>query len=184
MSIKAVKFQEMIGNPMNTFNFKVLIQSKFISKVQIMVASTSFPNQQLQDFVLWFQGERVKFPSIPTNSGQWSCTMPEGEYQKVTEALQGHMQAQYNNETGALTYWASIDKFDIEVYPCQLRDVDMANPLYGVRLKGCYFKGTEDVSLDNSNPTGNWVYTLQFSYDYLETIKPAAIDTTPAGVKQ
>lgn len=185
MSVKATKFQELLGNPLNTFNFVVDIQAKGFSKVSLLVASTTFPSQTLQEFQLYFQGERVKFPSIPSNSGEWNCTMPEGELQKVMQAMKEYMDLVYDDKTGILTYWAVTDKFTIEIYPRQLRgDVNGSNKLYGVRLHGCYFKGRESVNLDNGNPTGNWVWNLNFSYDWMEDIKPASIDQSPAGVSE
>ena len=53
---------------------------------------------------MFFQGERVKFPSIPTNDGVWNCTMPEGEFAKIMTALQREMDLNYNQDIGRLTH--------------------------------------------------------------------------------
>ena len=93
--------------------------------LQIMVASTTFPSERLQEYIMYFQGERVKFPSLPTNDGVWNVTMPEGEFAKVIQSTQTEMDKNYNQDTGTLTHWSIRDKFDIEIYSRGLRgDVD------------------------------------------------------------
>lgn len=172
MSLKANTFTSFLGNPLNTHNFTVVIPA--LSDIQILVASTNFPTEQLQEYILWFQGERIKFPSLPTNSGNWTCTMPEGELAKVNNTFNSYMRKVYKQDTGALMFWAFVDKFDIEVYARGLRGtVTDANnytdaPVLGVKMVGCFLKGRQDVNLANNAPTTNWVWTLQFSYDYLE----------------
>lgn len=174
MSLKASVFTSFLGNPLNTHNFTVVIPT--LSDIQILVASTAFPTELLQEYVLYFQGERVKFPSIPTNSGNWQCTMPEGELAKVNNAYNEYMRKVYDQGTGALTFWSLNDKFDIEVYARGLRGTVQDannyddNKVLGVRMKGCFLKGRTDVSLNNNAPTQNWVWILLFSYDYLEWI--------------
>jgi len=177
MSIKAQTFQKLLGNPLNTHNFIVEIADpgNTLSSIQLLCSSTTYPSEQLQDFVLYFQGERVKFPSIPTNSGTWTATFPEGEYAKLAKALKDHMKKSYNQQTGKMTHWSLTDKFDIVVKARGLREAsDSTSELFSVKLVGCYMKGREDVSLANNNPTENWVWTVTFSYDYLEDgdVKP------------
>lgn len=176
MSIKATKFQELLGNPLNTFNFTCIIPA--LESVQVLVSSTTFPTELLQEFTLYFQGERVKFPSIPSNSGDWNATMPEGEFLKVHQALYNYMRSKYSQQTGQLVYWSITDKFDIEIYPRRLRgDVEGSDKMFGVRMVGCFLKGSSPVGLDNSNATSNWVWDLQFSYDYLEDVRASNVPT-------
>lgn len=169
MSIKSTVFTGMLGNPLNIFNFVCVIPS--LSDVQMYVASTTFPSEELQEFVLHFQGERVKFPSIPTNSGVWSATMPEGELQKVYKAYRSYMSQKYNQETGQLIYWAITDKHDISIWPRRLKgDVNGSDKVFGVTLKGCFLKGRGDVSLSNSDATTTWMWNMTYSYDWIKEL--------------
>jgi hypothetical protein len=183
MSIKGRTFENMLGNPLNIHNFMVTIPA--LDNIQMMVSSTTFPSEQLQDYVMYFQGERVKFPSIPTNSGVWNCTMPEGELAKVYQSLRAHMRLNYNQTTGKMTHWAIRDKFDIIVTARGLRgDVNGSDRIFSTTLVGCYVKGRQDVNLDNSQATTNWVWSVQFSFDAIhdETatpLTPPEPDTTP-----
>ncbi len=181
MSIKATKFQEALGNPMNTFNFMIIMgdEGKGLTPVQIFVTATTFPSEALQEFTTHFMGERVKFPSIPTNSGEWNCTMIESEAAKVFNAFKGHYEKVYNQKTGQLSHIAMYDKFNIEIYGCGLNgditastDVGLQRKV-GVKLHGCFLKGKGDVSLDNSNATGVWNWQFNFSYDWIEDIEPS-----------
>ena len=108
MSIKGKAFQAQLGNPLNTHNFIVRMADpdNILSSIQMMVSATSFPSEKLQDYTLYFQGERVKFPSLPTNTGTWQCTMPEGEFAKMQIALEKHAALNYNQKTGQMTHWS------------------------------------------------------------------------------
>lgn len=157
----------MLGNPLNTHNFIVTIPA--LSDIQMMVSSTTFPSEQLQEYVLFYQGERVKFPSIPTNSGTWSCTMPEGEFAKMYSAIRKHASTNYNQRTGRMTHWAIRDKMRIIVTARGLRgDVDGSDQVFSTALVGCFLRGRQDVSLSNQQATTNWVWNLTFSFDYIE----------------
>lgn len=178
MSIKATKFQELLGNPMNTFNFMVVITdpSDNLNKVQILVNSTTFPSEELQEFTCHFMGERVKFPSIPTNNGVWNCSVVEAEAAKVFDAFVGHYSKVYNQKTGQLSHISMYDKFTVDIYGCGLNgDISEGGDnqkKVGVRLHGAFLKGKGDVQLDNSNATGVWMWNFAFSYDWIEDIQP------------
>lgn len=175
MSIKARKFESMLGNPLNTHNFIVIIPK--LTSIQMMISATTFPSETLQVYTMFFQGERVKFPSLPTNAGTWSAAMPEGEFAKMFTALENHMATQYNQQTGIMSHWAIRDKFDIEVYARGLRgDVDGSDRVFGVRLRGAFMTGKSDVSLNFNAVTTPWEWNVQFSYD-----SPEMIAATPLG---
>jgi len=170
----------MLGNPLNTHNFQCIIPA--LEDVQIMVASTTFPSERLQEYVMFFQGERVKFPSIPTNDGVWNCTMPEGEFAKIMTALQREMDLNYNQDTGRLTHWSIRDKFDIEVYARGLRgDVSGSDKVFGVKLIGCFLQSRDNVNLDNSQPTANWVWNVSFSYDAIKNLEISPLGAVERG---
>lgn len=178
MSIKATQFQQLLGNPMNTFNFMVVISDPAgkLDKVQILVNSTTFPSETLQEFTCHFMGERVKFPSIPTNDGNWSCQLVESEAAKVFDAYVDHYSKVYNQATGQLSHISMYDKFDIDIYGCGLNgDISAGGDnqkKVGVRLHGCFLKGKGSVQLDNANATGVWHWQFDISYDWLEDIQP------------
>lgn len=179
MSIKGKTFQAQLGNPLNTHNFLVRIADPagLLSSIQMMVSSTTFPSERLQQYVLYFQGEPIRFPSIPTNSGSWKVTMPEGEFAKMQIALESHMKLSYDQKTGKLTHWSLRDKYDIEILARGLRgDVDGSDVLFGVKLIGCWMTGKDDVSLSNQAATTHWEWGVEFSFDSIENI-----EATPLG---
>ena len=179
MSIKGKTFQANLGNPLNTHNFIVRIADpgNDLSKIQMLVTATSYPVESMQEYTMFFQGERVKFPSIPTNSGSWKCSAPEGEFAKVQTALKTHAKKNYDQVTGRMTYWAPEDKFDIEILAKGLRgDVNGSDTVFGVKLIGCFLVGKEEVSLSSEAATTPWVWGLNFSYDSIEEL-----DITPLG---
>lgn len=178
MSIKGKTFQSYLGNPLNLHNFIVEIAdpAKNLSAIQIMCSAATFPSERLQDFTMYFQGERVKFPSIPTNTGTWTASFPEGELAKLAIAFKSNMDLNYNQQTGKMTHWAIRDKFDIIVKARGLRgDVAGSDVVFQTKLIGCYMSGKEDVSLSNENATANWVWQVQFSFDSIEDSAPTPL---------
>lgn len=174
MSIKAKIFQAQLGNPLNTHNFIVRIADpgNKLNKIQMLVASTNFPSEKLQEFTMYFQGERVKFPSIPQNSGTWTCTVPEGEFAKVYQAFTSLSHKTYDQKTGQLSFFSVKDKFDIEVLARGLRgDAEGSDVIFGTRLVGCYFLGRTDVALSNASATQTWQWQLEFSFDSIEDLE-------------
>lgn len=69
MSIKISTFTNVISNPMNTHNFALDIPG--FEDYAITVQSTTFPSEQLRTTVLYMDGEEVRYPTIPQNSGTW-----------------------------------------------------------------------------------------------------------------
>lgn len=172
MSIKVNVFRGMLGNPLNTHNFLVKIPR--LQDVEVMVTATTFPTEQLKQYVMQFQGEDVRFPSLPNIGGTWSCTIPEGEYAKVYSALTREHALNYQQDTGAMTNWAVDDFFDIEVIPRGLRagltlkDSDVP---FKCILRGCYISGFAEVQLSAAAATQPWNWSLNFAYTWLEYVK-------------
>ena len=169
----------MLGNPLNTHNFLVKIPR--LQDVEIMVTATSFPTEQLQQYVSQFQGETVRFPSIPQNSGTWSCTLPEGEYAKVYKAITREHALNYQQDTGAMTNWAVDDFFDIEVIPRGLRaglGLKENDVPFKVILRGCYLSGFGEVQLGSGQATQAWNWTLNFAYTYPEYVNATPLSYT------
>lgn len=171
MSLKVNVFRKLLGNPLNTHNFVVSIPR--LQDVQMLVTSTSFPTEALRQYVLNFQGEDVRFPSIPSNSGAWSCTLPEGEYAKVYKAATREHAFNYEQNTGAMTNWSMDDLFDIEIIPRGLRaglNLKASDVPFKVVLHDCYLSGMGEVSLSASGATQSWNWTLNFAYTWVEYI--------------
>lgn len=174
MSIKIKTFEAMLGNPLNTHNFMVTIPA--FRDIQLLVASTVFPSEHFQDYVLYFQGERVKFPTIPTNGGTWNCTMHEGELAKVYSAYKSYFVTQYSQITGKMTHWSLMDKFDIRIAARGLRgDVNGSDEVFATNLMGCYLTGRNDVTLNNQAATQSWDWVLTFSFDYIKDELPTPL---------
>lgn len=169
MSLKVNTFRKMLGNPLNTHNFLVSIPR--LQDVQMLVTATNFPTEALRQYVLQFQGEDVRFPSLPSNGGTWSCTLPEGEYAKVYKSIVREHALNYQQDTGALTVWTVDDLFDIEVKPRGLRaglalkDADVP---FSVVLHDCYLTGMGEVALSAGGATSAWNWTLNFAYTWIE----------------
>lgn len=179
MSIKVNTFRGLLGNPLNTHNFLVSIPR--LQDVQILVNSTTFPTETLQQYASSFQGEVVRFPSIPQNSGTWTCTLPEGEYAKVYNAITREHALNYQQDTGAMTHWSVDDFFDIEVIPRGLRaglTLKAADVPFSVVLRGCYLSGFGEVQLSAGSPTQAWNWTLTFAYTWIEYKKATPLDFT------
>jgi len=177
MSIKARKFESMLGNPLNIHNFIVNIPP--MKDVDLLVSATTFPTERLQEYVMFFQGERVKFPSVPINDGTWTCTMPEGEYAQIIKSFNSLMHKSYNQQTGQLTFWSIRDKFDIDVFARGIRgDVGGSDRVFGVTMHGCWLQGKAPVTLNNQSVSTPWEWQVTFSFDAVEDITPTPLGPT------
>jgi len=167
MSMKVSTFEGFLGNPLNIHNFICTIPA--LEAVQILVRSTVFPVESYQNYTLYFQGERVKFPSLPTNSGEWAVTMPEGELSKVWQCYTHYYRKTYNQKAGTVKFWSATDKFLVEVTSRTLTgDVKGSEKLFTSILHGCFVVGPGDVSLDQASATTHWEWNIRFSYDWIE----------------
>jgi hypothetical protein len=172
MSIKSTLFAKNLGNPLNTHNFIVQIpllrKADTIMGVDMLVTATSFPSEKMQEYVMYYQGERVKFPSIPTNDGVWSCTIPEGEMAKCYAATQYAMNQNYNQISGIQTFWGATDKRKITIFARGLRSGSQDVPgIFGVELHGAYILERNQVSLSSGSVTQAWEWTVTFAYDWI-----------------
>lgn len=81
MSRKIDAFRQALGNPLTVHNFVVRLASvsDMDPNIEIIVQSTSLPSDQLQDVLLHYLGENVKFPTIPSNGGEWAVNIPDNE---------------------------------------------------------------------------------------------------------
>ena len=169
MSHKLSTFTSQIGHPLNTHNAIVVIPK--LKDIQILATEFPFPSERMQNYTEYFQGERVKFPSLPTNGGEWQCSMPEGELMKVRDAYMALYRTMYTQDAGTFHFWSMRDKMDIEVYARTMNgDVNGSEKLFGRRLMGAFMVGPADVNLSASNATQHWLWNITFSYDWIQDI--------------
>ena len=161
MSVKINAYIEKLGNPLTRHNF--VVRSPLLGGIEMLVASTTFPTEQMRDVTLYYLGERIKWPTIPENSGVWTVNVPEGEDGQVYVALGKQKGLIWNQKMGVLIPGV---KSQIEVVARTVNDAEV----FKVILHGGYIKGPSDVDLDNSDPTQAWRWNFTFSYDWIEDV--------------
>ena len=169
MSIKAKTFQNLLGRPLNTHNFFVLIPT--MSYVELLVSATSFPTEKLGSKVLYYQGEPTYFPTMPQRGGTWQCTLSEGEYAKVYGSASMEYKTNFLQSLGLLNSWSLLDSFDIEVGSKAISagvTATQAEVPFSVKLLDCFLLGMEPVQLSAGQTTLSWAWQVSFQYGSLE----------------
>ena len=141
MSNKTQAFLSVLGNPQNTHNFQVTVPQ--LSGIEILVSSTSFPTEKLRTITMYFQGEPVRFPTIPENEGIWNCGIPESESAKVFGRFMQHRGLIYNQRTGS--FLPPVRQV-IRVAARDLAD----NECFAVKMHGAFFIQRNAVDLENN----------------------------------
>lgn len=159
MSLKVNTFANIITNPLNVHNFVVEIPD--VTNGSIVVSSTTFPSEKLRKVILHYQGEEVRYPTIPKNDGVWKVKVPEtdsGAIKKELDALKSNL---YSQKTGIFTpkLWKDVN--------VTARDLE-GNEVFRVILHGVWLVGRESVDLNNSDPTKNWEWDYEFCYQWIE----------------
>lgn len=162
MSLKVNQFVNVITNPLNIHNFVIDIPGA--DATNLVVQATAFPSEQLQEVTLHFQGEEIRYPTIPKNSHSWRIKVPENDDGKIKNELEKLKSAMWNQKTGIFIpkTWKNI--------PVYARDL-AGNIVFKVILHGAWLVGRSDVSLDNSNPNANWSWDYEFRYQWIEDSK-------------
>lgn len=160
MSNKQAKFQEVLGNPLNTHNF-VIRMPKLLGDLTILVSSTTFPTEKMRAYVLHYMGETIMYPAQPETSGQWSCKVPESESALIFKKTVSLKKLLWNQKTGIPVPAA---KTEIEVVARDMADKE----LFSCILHGCWIIGRDPVGLNNANATSNWEWDIAFNYDWIE----------------
>lgn len=161
MSRKLNTFAAVITQPLNTHNFVVTIPGANTS--EIVVSSTSFPSEKLRMVKLYYQGEEIRYPTIPENSGTWDITIPESDGGVIRRELENLKGSMYDQMSGIMdsSKWKNIT-----VTARDLND----QPVFQCVLHGAWISGRDDVSLDNSDPTQAWKWKYTFHFQYIEDI--------------
>lgn len=162
MSLKINAFIKKLGNPLTRHNF--VVRSPLLGGMEMLVSSTTFPSEQMRDVILYYLGERIKWPTIPENSGVWNANIPEGEDGQVFVALGQQKGILWNQKLGILQPGI---KSQIEVVARTVNDAEV----FKVVLHGCYIKGPSDIDLDYMDPTQAWRWNWTFSFDWIENIE-------------
>jgi len=160
MSIKVSTFTSIINQPLNTHKFNVSIPELDLSMI---VESTTFPSEQLEEVQLYYQGESIKYPTIPSQSQSWSITIPEGDNGVVRRQFEELKSKFYSQKTGLLKNnpWK-----DVVITVLDLQDKEV----FKVILHGVWLKGRNDVSLSADSTTTPWKWEYSFVYQWIEDV--------------
>lgn len=163
MSQKITKFTEIISNPLTTHNFVVQIPGweEDGGKVETIVSATTFPTERMRSVILYYMGERIKYPTIPENSGEWSCTIPDSEAAITFKKTIQEKGLLWNQVGGVLL--PGIKK-TIRIAIRTVNDQEVV----AVKLHGAYIVGRGDVNLSNTDPTAALMWNVAFSFDWVE----------------
>ena len=158
MSLKVNTFASIITNPLNIHKFVVSIPDASVSS--IVVASSSFPSEKLQEVVLHYQGEEIVYPTIPKQDHSWKISVPENDSGSIRRELDKLKTKMWNQQTGIFlpSTWSSVE--------VTARDLS-ENPVFKVRLIGAWLVGRDSVSLSNDDATKNWNWDYEFRYQYI-----------------
>jgi len=158
MSVKVQQFTSYITNPLNIHNFVVDIPGFDYS---IIVKSTTFPSERLREVVLHFQGEEIRYPTIPETSHTWNVAIDEDDSGIIRASMEKLKSKFYNQKTGLLVPQAWDDAI------ITARDL-AGNPVFSCIMHGFWIKGRSDVNVNNADPTQNWAWDYQFIYQWIE----------------
>lgn len=176
------KFASVITQPLNIYNFKIVIKNivdEVNQDILLTVQSTSFPAETLRETTLNFKGEEIHYPAKPTTGGDWTFTIPENDKGSIAMELDRLKHATYDQKTGVMTpqLW-----YNVEVMQLDLSD----NIVKSAILHGCWLKGRDNTNLDTSNVTNSWSNTYTFRYTWLEDKNVEGLKGTsnPMGVNE
>lgn len=160
MSRKVQQFASIITQPLNIYNFEVIIPG---FPDAIIITSTDFPAEKLRVVEKWFKGEKIRYQSIPENGGTWKFKIPENDGGTIKKQLDKFKSKAWNQTTGLLV---PIMWNNVQVYSRDLAD----NNVFGVVLHGCWLQDRGSVGLDSGKPDGSWDWEYEFVYQWLEDI--------------
>lgn len=169
------QFASIITQPLNIYNFKIVIKNavdEVNEKILLTVQSTTFPAETLRETTLNYKGEEIHYPAKPTIGGDWTFTIPDNDNGMVHAELDRLKNAMYDQKTGTMTptLW-----YDVEVMQLDLSD----NIVKSAIMHGCWLKGKDNTSLDTSNVTTSWSNTYTFRYAWLENKNIDGLKGTP-----
>lgn len=160
MSLKLNSFAQIITQPLNIHKFVVDIPG--VTTAGIVVSSTSFPSEKLRYVTLHYQGEEIRYPTIPQNDHSWRFKVPESDSGEIRRQLDS-LKSSWNQKTGILlpSLWKAVT--------VTARDLQ-ENLVFKVILHGAWMIGRDNVELNNSDPTRNWEWDYEMCYQWLEDV--------------
>lgn len=160
MSNKVQVLANIVAQPLNTYNFRIDIPEINYS---VLVESTTFPSQKLREVVLYFQGEAVKYPTLPDTPSPWQVTLPESDKGVVRNDFESLISSYYDQRTGLMKYkkWSNIT-----VTACDMAD----NVVFVCVLHGAWCAGRESVNLSAQSVGDAWKWNYEFHYQWIEDL--------------
>lgn len=175
MSNKIQTFTSIITTPQNTHNFTITFEQSGplmsqslldeFNAVSLIVQSASMPSDQMRSTMLYVDGEEIRYPAVPQNSGTWGFNVPEAESGLIGSLLQRLRRELWNEKTGAMSA-SALQWFNIKVTANDLNS--QAN--FSTLLHGAWIVGRNDVQLAQNAPETNWKWDYQVRYQWLEPI--------------
>lgn len=161
MSRKVNTFASIITQPLNVHNFYVDIPG--VTTASIVVSAADFPSEKMRKMILHFQGEEIRYPTIPSNQGEWKIKVPENDKGEIRRQLDSLKSARWDQKSGILspTKW-----FDPII---TARDLQL-NPVFSCIMHGAWLVGRDQLNLSNADPTKNWEWDYEFCYQWIEDI--------------
>ncbi len=173
MSRKIDVFRQALGNPLTIHNFVVRLAgvTNMEENVEVIIQSTSLPSDQLQTVMLHYLGENVRFPTIPSNGGDWNVNIPDNEEGIAFVNVMKARKMWFEQVTGKMVNMDSTGN-NIEVAVRTVND----NEVYKCILHNCYCVGRDPQQLNASSPTSPLTFNAQFVYDWIEDV--GIVDTS------
>jgi hypothetical protein len=175
MSRKINRFAGIITQPLNIYNFQIVIKNRtdeVDSDILLTVQSTEMPSEQMREMILYHQGEAITYPAKPQLGGDWTFTIPEGDKGQIRNELDRLKDAVYDQKTGKVTprVW-----YDIEVFQKDLSD----NIVFSSVLHGAWLKGRGKTDLKTEDVQNSWQLTYTFHYTWLEEKRTKNLKGSP-----
>lgn len=160
MSYKCNTFVQSLTNPLNTHQFKVVIAG-VSEDITLLVESCDYPAQgAFREITLWNHGEKISYPGLPENGGQWKVKIPENDDGKVAREFKRLTDASYDQKTGKMKpiLWKRITVFSQDL---------QQNNVFHVNLEGCWIMSKSQAQLNGADPSGVWKWDYVFYFNYL-----------------
>lgn len=161
MSIKTDIFRVLMPQPLTTHQFLIVYPTLLGNRISLIAETATYPQIKMGEVAIPYKGEVVYRPTgRPVSPETWKVRVPEDSLFTCRETaikMQSRVDREGEFWTGAKT---------VTVYVLNPFSV----PLPAFRLKGCWLKGRDSVTMDNSDPTNPWKWNLEFRYSVVEEL--------------
>lgn len=163
MSKKINAFRTVLGNPLTTHNYKVTC-TLLGADISMMVAAAPVPTEKMRIITLFYMGERIQYPTVPANSGSWSCQVVDNEKGVVFKKALASKGVMWDQKTGNMIGLSGGLGVDIKLEILGLNEV----AAFQTVMKNCFILGLDDNAVNAQDPTNPFKWNIQFAYDWLE----------------